>query len=253
MNFVKRITVLFAITMMLGLSASAQHKEVTRSTNGWFMLMNQLRLNEGWSLSNELHIRRADVYERWQQFLLRPALNYHINPNVELSVGYTYIKNYPYGEQPVKMKAAENNIWQQLLLKQAIGKVGILHRYRLEERFVDRVRQVNDGQYEINGTDYRQRFRYRITANIPLLQFTEQKVLFASVFDELWVNLENDFMLSSFNQNWFYAGLGYQFNKMGNLQAGYLNQVIHKGDGVHYEINPTISVALFYNFDMKQQ
>ena len=250
MKFLRNVISVVVVFMLISWSARAQDKEVSSSTNAWFMVMNEIRLSPMWSVSNEVHIRRADFIDSWQQFLIRPAVNYRLNPNLEFSVGYSYILTYPYGEQPVKIKTPEHNIWQQVQIRQLIGKVGISHRYRLEERFIGQVDQLGGGNYVLSGSNYAQRFRYRLTVRVPLLQLGNDKEIFAAAFDELWVNLENNFSVESFNQNWFYAGLGYQFNDQANLQAGYLNQLIRKADGIHFEKNPTLSVSLFYNFDL---
>lgn len=243
----KLLFLFFGLSLSLG-SLQAQQREISGSQNSWFMLMNEFRLSPKWYLSNEVHIRRAEGLKDWQQFLLRPALNYRVNPNVELSAGYSYILTYPYGEQPLPVRVPEHNVWQQLLLRHTAGKVGFMHRYRLEERFVGNIEQTGLNTFEINGSNYRQRFRYRLTASLPLIRFGEDKMLFAAAFDELWVNLDDVFFVESFNQNWLYAGLGYQFSEMGNIQAGYLDQLISIG-GNRYERNPTISVSLFYNVD----
>lgn len=242
----KLLFLFFCLCVSLG-SLQAQQREISESQNSWFMLMNEFRLSPKWFISNEVHIRRANGLKDWQQFLLRPALNYRLDPNIELAAGYSYILTYPYGEQPVAVRAPEHNIWQQLLLRHAVGKVGFTHRYRLEERFVGNIEQVGN-TFEVNGSNYRQRFRYRLTANLPLKRFAEYKVLFVAAFNELWVNLDDILFVNSFNQNWIYAGLGYQFSEVGNIQAGYLDQLISKG-GNRYERNPTISVSLFYHFN----
>lgn len=241
----KLLFLFFCLSVSLG-SLQAQQREISESQNSWFMLMNEFRLSPKWFISNEVHIRRANGLKDWQQFLLRPALNYRLNPNLELVAGYSYILTYPYGEQPVAVRVPEHNIWQQLLLRHAVEKVGFTHRYRLEERFVGNIEQTGINAFEINGSNYRQRFRYRLTASLPLKRFAEDKVLFFAAFDELWVNLDDVLFVNSFNQNWIYAGLGYQFSEAGNIQAGYLDQLISKG-GNRYERNPTISVSLFYN------
>ena len=244
------LCLIFGIVAGLG-SLQAQQREISGSQNTWFMLMNEFRFTPKWYLSNEVHIRRADGLKNWQQFLLRPALNYRLNPNLELSAGYSYILTYPYGDQPVAVRVPEHNVWQQLLLRHSVGKLGFMHRYRLEERFVGNIVPEGSG-FVVDGSNYRERFRYRLTASIPLASFGEDKRLFAAVFDELWVNLDDVFFVDSFNQNWIYAGLGYQFSALGNIQAGYLNQLIRKGDN-RFEQNPTISVALFYNFNLGEK
>lgn len=242
--------ILFLLTAMVaGLtSLQAQQRELASSQNSWFMLMNEFRFSPKWYLSNEVHIRRADGLKNWQQFLLRPALNYRVNPNLELAAGYSYVLTYPYGEQPVAMQLPEHNVWQQVLLRHTAGKLAFMHRYRLEERFVGNIEPAGN-EFVVNGTNYQERFRYRLTASYPLINFGEDKSLFVAAFDELWVNLDNVLFVESFNQNWLYVGLGYQFSAMGNIQAGYLDQIIAKG-GSRYERNPTISVSLFYNLNL---
>lgn len=246
---IKKAIFCLIISLMAGLgTVHAQQREVSASRNSWFMLLNEFRLGDSWSVSNEVHIRRADGLKDWQQFLLRPALNYRINPNVELAAGYSYILTYPYGEQPVAVRVPEHNVWQQLLLRHKVGKLTFMHRYRLEERFVGNI-EAQGNNFVVNGSNYRERFRYRLTASIPLANFGEDKQLFAAVFDELWVNLDEVLFVENLNQNWMYAGFGYQFSDKGNIQAGYLDQLIRKSDS-RYERNPTLSVSLFYNFDL---
>ncbi|AHM58546.1 hypothetical protein D770_01360 [Flammeovirgaceae bacterium 311] len=229
-----------------------QQKEIASSTNGWFLLMNEFRFSPKWFLSTEVHLRRADhVVNEWQQILLRPAINYRITPAIDFGVGYTYIRSFPYGEQPLRTIVPENQLWQQLHMRHSIGKVGLMHRYRLEERWIGSIQPDDEGGFMIEGSDYAQRFRYRLFARVPLYNIEEgQKQLFISAWDELFINLERDFMFSNFQQNRIYIGLGYQFSPMVNLQAGYMSQVVRKLNGFQYERNPTINVSLFYNIDL---
>lgn len=236
--------------LLLAFSAGAQDKDIARSTNSWFSVVNEFRLSPKWYFYDEIHIRRAEGIIEKQQLLLRPALAYRINSHVDFFVGYSYVKTYPYGEQPVKLATPENHFWQQLLVRQQVGKVGLLHRYRLEERWVARVVENSPGSFALDGTDYMNRFRYRVLARVPLYTLEAgKKQLFFSGWDELFLHLDKNFMPASFNQNRFFLGLGYQFNAMGNIQAGYMDHVVRKND-LRYERNPTLNIALFYNVDL---
>jgi hypothetical protein len=249
----KRIFVMAAVILACGAGVvqGQQQKEISSSTNGWFLLMNEFRFSPKWFLTTEVHLRRADVYEDWQQVLLRPAINYRITPALDFGFGYTYIRSFPYGEQPLRTIVPENQLWQQLHMRHSIGKVGLSHRYRLEERWIGQIQDDLRGRATINGSSYAQRFRYRLLARLPLHTTAEgAKQLFISAWDELFINLENNFMFSNFQQNRIYLGLGYQFNPLVNLQAGYMKQVIRKGNGIQYERNPTINISLFYNIDL---
>ena len=86
----KRLIFIAAILLLFSMNhVFAQDKEINRSNNTWFMLMNEVHIGERFFISNEVHIRRADGISNWQQFLLRPAVNYRLNDNVEVSLGYT--------------------------------------------------------------------------------------------------------------------------------------------------------------------
>ncbi len=227
-----------------------QVKDIDQSVNGWYFMINDFKLTERWSIGSELHFRRAEVITSWQQFLFRPSINYKLTDHSIATVGYTYIRSYPYGEQPLPTTIPENNLWQQITLDHTAGKVGFSHRYRLEERFIGQAVATNNGGYEIDGTQYRQRFRYRLTAKIPLyVDDAGIARFFLLLFDEVWFNLEDNFLPNNFDQNWLYGALGFQFNPQGNVQVGMMDQYISKGDGIHYERNPTFQLALFYNLD----
>ena len=74
----------------------------------------------------------------------------------------------------------------------------------------------------------------------------EENTLFLSVSDELFMNLfdKNHY----FNQNWFYAGLGWRFTEKIKLKIGYMNQFLPKTDGDHVENNHTLSLSYIQNF-----
>tara|TARA_R110001592_G_scaffold181715_3_gene424544 strand:- start:1004 stop:1759 length:756 start_codon:yes stop_codon:yes gene_type:complete len=225
----------------------SQKKIVDTSFDTWWSNINKFNLNENWYLTSELHFRRANGINDWQQFILRPALNYKLNADVHLALGYSFIKNYPYGSQPIAIMTPENNVWEQVTLKHKTGKLSLSHRYRFEQRFIGKtVYNSTDFKPVIDGTSYAHRFRYRLTMTLPLI---ESGKVFMSGFNEVWINLDDkSVMPTSLNQNWAYVGFGYKFNSQGKLQLGYMNQLIKKGDGIHYENNHTLQFTIAYEF-----
>lgn len=59
-------------------------------------------------------------------------------------------------------------------------------------------------------------------------------------------------MPNNLNQNWLYGGVGYKWNKSGNIQLGYMQQFISKGDGIRFENNSTIQMTFIYLFGKKE-
>ncbi len=232
--------------------SQSQDRVVDSSNNGWYFYIGSFKLSDNFGLYSELHFRRANIISDPQQFLFRPGIDYFLNEHVVFTVGYTYILSYPYGEQPLPTEIPENNIWEQVLLKHAVGKVEFQHRYRFEQRWIGKPVPVNN-DYEIDGTVFANRFRYRLTAKIPLFTISEEKntELFLAIFDEIWFHLNDNLSPRALDQNWIYAALGYQFNAQGNIQLGFLDQYLLKPDGVHVENNPTLQVGFFYNLDFR--
>ncbi len=231
------------VTICLSFGVTSKTQTIDHNTNVWLMNLNRYQLSDKWFASSELHVRRTDGIEDWQQFLFRPALNYAFNNSVTGSFGYTYIRTSPYGRFSAPILVPENNLWEEITLNHKSGKVGFLHRFRLEHRFIGKVVFRND-RPKIQGSDFKQRFRYRFTGNFPLFQSNKW---FASWFDEVFINLNNGFMPLAMNQNWFYLGLGRKL-KNGNVQLGYMNQLISLSNN-RYESNPTINAVVIFDID----
>ncbi len=239
----------FLLTLLILSSVNiiwAQNKIVDSSFDTWWSNTNKYNLNQSWYLSSELHLRRADGINDLQQFVFRPALNYKKNTNVIFTLGYTYIQSHPYGEQPIAIVTPENNIWEQITLKQNLSKLNISHRYRFEQRFIGKPIYNSSNEPSIDGTMYAQRFRYRLTLSKSI---SKKEKLFAKTFNELWINIDDkNIMPTSLNQNWLYAGLGYKLSPKVTIQLGYMNRIIKKGDGIHYENNQTIQFTIGFEF-----
>ncbi|MCG8576524.1 MAG: DUF2490 domain-containing protein [Flavobacteriales bacterium] len=244
-------TIMSCLILIIGVQfkVSAQDEQIDHNFNSWWSNINKYHLGAKTFLSSELHIRRTNGLDKWQQFLFRPAVNYKVNDHLVSTVGYTFIQTYPYGNQPIVAVTPEHNVWEQVTLKHNIKKVNLSHRFRMEHRFIGQETVDSNGQYRTNGFNYAQRFRYRFTGQFPLSK--NQKV-FGKWFDEIWLNLSNSFMPRSLNQNWLYLGVGYRFSDIGNVQVGFMDQLIKKGDGVHYENNPTIQCSVSFELGRKK-
>ena len=233
------------ILLIATIQLNAQQKSIDHNFNSWFTNISNYSFNTNWSLGNELHVRRTNGLKQWQQFLVRPFIDYKRNDNVVFTVGYTFIQSWPYGKQPIQIKTPEHNIWEQVTLNHSSGSVKFSHRFRYEQRFIGTVITNATNEIMIDGNNFSQRLRYRFTGIVPI---AKSENWFLSWFDEVWINLDNNLMPLSLNQNWLYGGLGYKFGERGNFQLGYMQQFISKGDGIRFENNPTLQVLFVYNF-----
>ncbi|WP_121665402.1 DUF2490 domain-containing protein [Mesonia aquimarina] len=218
-------------------------QETETYNDAWFFLLNNFQINEKWSAGSEIHWRNTNFLADKQQLILRPFLTFTQNENFNYTMGYSYLRSYPYTETAIPAPKPEHNIWEQVVINQNHKKLSFSHRFRLEHRFQGDLLQTSAGDYEVDGFSFSNRFRYRFTIQRPI---TEK--LFIHVFDELWINMADDFQNPDYDRNWFYAGLGYKIFDNGNVQLGYIHQNIKKSEQL-FESHPTLVTTFIYNFD----
>lgn len=196
----------------------------------WIMYFGQNRIAEKWSVHTEMQYRSHDVGTDTDQWLFRIGLNYLIQPTVWLTGGYAYISNHPYGSDQTGALTTEDRIWQQLLVKNALGRVDLEHRYRFEQRWIE--------------NNFTTRFRYRFLGTLPLNKNRMGPgALFLCVYDEIFIKNHRPY----YDRNRFYTALGYQFKPTANIQAGFMNQTVASYDKWYFQ------VALFYNTDLRKK
>jgi hypothetical protein len=174
----------------------------------WLIYIGNKKINEKWNIHNEVQYRNFNVAGDLEQLLLRTGLGYNITEKSNILLGYGYILSENYiGDTDDKVSVNEHRIFQQFTTKQSIGKVGLSHRYRFEQRFVE--------------DDFKLRLRYFLGVNIPLQYKKDGKnPLYLSLYNEIFLNT----MSSVFDRNRVYGGLGYKFSKSLRLELGYMNQ-----------------------------
>lgn len=239
----------FYSTILLLLIGSALYAQENtyHTSSAWFSAIGDVHLNDNFYGKTEFHVRRTGFTDHWQQLLIRPSLHYKLNSTVDFALGYTFIKNYSYASYSAPIDKNENNIWQQVMLSHQSGKVKFKHRFRYEERFIDKMVE-KDGKLSVDGTTFASRFRYRFTTSFPLVNIGEKHELSAQIFDEIWLNLNDDMVLPErLNQNWFYAGLAFQISEKASLGIGYLNDHLALS-GDNFETNNILQTTLSYHF-----
>ncbi|NRD18808.1 DUF2490 domain-containing protein [Winogradskyella eckloniae] len=197
-------TVLLTLAFCISFFSLAQDS----SLGNWLIYIGNKKVNDKWNIHHEVQYRNYNVIGDLEQLLLRTGLGYNITENNNLLLGYGYILSENYvGDTDDKVSVNEHRIFEQFTTKQKIGNVGINHRYRFEQRFVE--------------DDFKMRFRYFLGVNIPLQNKEEGKnPLYASLYNEIFLNTET----SIFDRNRVYGGLGYKFSTSLRMELGYMNQ-----------------------------
>lgn len=187
-----------------------------------------------WGFHFDGQWRRADLGTEWQQYQLRPGINFQASRNVLLTLGYAFTRAYPYGDFPVTAAFPEHRIYQQALVRQQLGNLRVAHRVRMEQRFI-RYPQNQDRSWT-----YQNRFRYMLKADIPLTQENGAVGWYLPVFNEILIGIAPNYGSRPFDQNRLFIGVGRALGPAGNLEVGYMNQFLAQRNGRVFEFNNTL-------------
>ena len=242
--------ILFLLAVLVAFGGAVAQKNISNQYNAWALYTGNHRISSKVNLMTEYQWRRADGFKHWQQSILRLGVEYAVNTKVSVMGGYAWIKTFPYGSQPVLHEFDENRMFEQLNLKDKVGRFEIQHRYRLEQRLLE--------QYAKNATNdivqvdpvYRNRIRYRAMVVVPLSRKEMgDNTLFLTVNNELFVGFGKGIAKNPLDQNRLIAALGWRFNPEINIQVGYLNHFVIKSNATDMERNHNLWISMVYNLD----
>jgi hypothetical protein len=195
----------------------------------WLMYFGKNRIADRSSIHTELQLRYWELFENYNQFLLRLGYNFDIDPDNMASMGYTFVGTSPFEDAGVAFD--EHALWQQYMQRATLGRVDFEHRFRVEERWL-----LKEG-----ATEFLIRLRYRLHLNIALGRPATSPFFF-SFYDELMVNLQGN----AFDQNRLYGAFAYALDDSGSsVQFGYL---LNTFSG---ENRSRLQVSFFFNPDLR--
>lgn len=184
---------------------------------GWAAWFNTTKLAGGWTLTSDVQLRSSDDWEDVRTVLARAGLTRAWGTSATLTAGYAYIDtiNVPGPD------LTEHRLWQQLVLQRKLAGNALTHRFRLEQRFVDRP----------GGDDfYSDRLRYFARVIVPFAKRDDGSFSggFVAFQNELFFNLSGRERLNGklFDQNRAYVALGRRIDAGLDLEVGYLNQYV---------------------------
>jgi len=208
---------LLVVFLLTALNSSAQKNDA----GSWTVLSTKLNLSDKWNLFNELQVRSQSFYSRFYYYEVKGGVSYAVSRNFSFLVGIGKYKTFSDGgnfEQPVT--ASEFRLWQQLTMNHFLDRIKFEHRYRVEQRWFT--------------TGYRNRFRYRLNAVVPVnSKRISRGVFYATAFNEIFLTNSAPY----FERNRVFAGAGYQFSDAFTLQPGYVYQYDYRngaGSGKHF-------------------
>ena len=186
--------------MLVPFKAQSQDSDI----GNWLIYIGNKKLNANWNLHNEVQYRNYNAIGDLEQLLLRTGIGKNLTEgNNNLLLGYGFIRSENYFNENDKVVVNEHRIFQQFITKQKIGKVGVQHRYRFEQRFVE--------------DDFKLRFRYFLGLTYPL-----SERVYLSNYNEIFLNT----VQNAFDRHRLYGGLGYKLSDKVKVELGYMNQFL---------------------------
>lgn len=197
----------------------------------WSTTNINLKINDKWQVFAESQLRSLKFYDNFHYYEVKTGITYKIKPNFYVNSGFgnynTYSEN---GDFATPIKQKEIRTWIQLVFKNPFDFMSVEHRYRAEQRYTN--------------LGYRNRFRYRLSAKVPILK-SKEKEYFLLGWNELFFTNNEPF----FERNRLFLGGGFDINKNLAIQTGYIYQF-------DYKINDEtgrdfFNIVLLYSFDFK--
>lgn len=263
----KKLINLLLFVFFISNLALSQTNSKADQFNGWIFYTGNHKLTEKWGLHTEYQFRRSEGLSKPMQNQIRLGVDYALTKHNSVSLGWSYIETSAYGdfaeEVPSKynnFKFNEQRIWEQFIIKhEHQGRFHYDSRFRLEQRWIASVKNFGTPTEPVflryddpkeGSWKFRNRARYRFRVQVPLSKpEMKDNTLFFVAADEIFANFGKHVSANVFDQNRLYLALGWRFTKDTNVQLGYLNQFIEKGDGVHKENNHTLQIAITHNID----
>ncbi|MEZ4773206.1 MAG: DUF2490 domain-containing protein [Bacteroidia bacterium] len=222
---------LFVLLVVVYRYLIAQSSE--NQMNFSYLYLGQLRISDSWSIHTDVQEVNYEALNHFSQVIIRVGANYHLKGGSILTSGIGYVRSVPFDESTLDSASDELRLWQDVRLKNTLGRLKVGHRYRFEERWVT------------NGADtkFSYRTRYHLSFTIPI-NHKEIKpgTVSLAIFDEIFINMPD----LNLGLNRISGGLGYQLNPTTSLQISYQHSV---GNG---DISRRIQTGLFWRPDFRK-
>ncbi len=240
--------VLVITFLLTAFTSAAQNDRISDYNNtNWLQVFATIPLNKKWSVHAEYQWRRTDVVKYWQQGLFRTGINYRLNDNVILHAGYAEAETFAYGDFPIASNGTfpEHRIYEQVVLRQPLNKFLITHRFRIEQRWLGRIKAGTDR--EIEDWLFLHRFRYQFRTQLAL-----GKKWYAAAADEIFIGAGKNVGVNIFDQNRIFLLAGVKLNKNISIEGGYFNQTLQQGRRINnstiMQRNNGVVLSTFLNF-----
>lgn len=225
------------------LSGQTAEKKITNQSFSIISYANTIEISAKLDLLNDIQERSFIRPFKQSQFSIRTQLNYSFSKKWNALVGAAYYLSSPSDPYSLsKLVVPEIRMNQDLNYKQKYRTFGLGHRFRMEERFINK--SINDSL--IVGFKFRERLSYSISFEYYLLKKRPVHNLTIKASDGISV-----YTNKKFDQNRFYTGLNYQIEKSISLELGYIKTFQQVSSGGRYYNRDMASLIVSHKINKK--
>lgn len=209
----------------------------------WISYYNSININKRWSVNTDVQARTRDWVNEFSQGVVRSGLSYKLNNNFSLTAGFAWFKNVEYAGEDMFLKN-EFRPWQELSLQQNIGKSKFNQRLRLEQRFLQ---QLRDGE-KSEVYERLSRLRYKIDWQYQLING-----LNVVVANEVMVHPGHINSNRFFDQNRSSVAINWKVSQPVSLQWQYMKIYQSRRNATILEDQNVFRFVLYHQINFKKQ
>jgi len=216
---------------------------IVRDNMVWVGYFSMIKFNDKWSLNSDAQFRTRNEVKNYSQALLRTGLSYKLNEKVDVTLGLAHFRFFITNDKT----RGEWRPWQEFKLNDKFGNCKLSHRFRVEQRFNETVKNseaTNDYQFNF-------RFRYRFDLRYPILKENKSgNNIYALIGNEIMVNAGNNISYNYFDQDRLYVGVNYEINKKIALQLQYMHVWQQASNGLTLNSNEVIRFNIYHTISI---
>jgi len=232
------LSVLFATSL-----AQNNSPIIVRDNMVWVGYFSMIKINDKWSLNSDAQFRTRNEVKNYSQALLRKGLSYKLNEKVDVTLGLAHFRFFITNDKTRR----EWRPWQEFKLNDKFGNCKLSHRFRVEQRFNETLKNseaTNDYQFNF-------RFRYRFDLRYPILKENKSgNNIYALIGNEIMVNAGNNISNNYFDQDRLYVGVNYEINKKIALQLQYMHIWQQASNGLTLNSNEVIRFNIYHTISI---
>jgi len=212
---------------------------------GWYVYEGDHPVTDRYGIHAEAQWRRVRVITRWQQLLVRPALNVRVSSSVDAAIGYVYSRTYPYGDFRDPFPYPEHRAFERVSFQQQPGNWQLKHRIRLEQRFIGLLPEPP--QPEVDGWRYQNRFRYSLSVRRDL---SRESYLRISMEPQIRFGIH--YRGRAFDQHETGVAVGRELSSRFRMELAYVYRFGVPRTGRVYEHNHTLQLTILSDAPLRR-